>query len=492
MINYYIAVDIGASSGRLIAGMIHDGKLELEEIHRFPNYFKNDGTYDFWDIDNLIQEIFIGLERAKKNGIEKATLGIDTWAVDYVLINRKGNKLRNPVSYRDKRTTHAIEQLTRKIPKQKIYEKTGIQFQNFNTLFQLFVEEEDLLKQTDKILLIPDYIGYCLTGKAVMEETNASTTQLLNMKTRSFDRELLEVIQVRENQFAPLVEPGTFLGTIKEDWYQKYDLPECRVITVATHDTASAVIGTPAIGENWVFISSGTWSLLGMELDRPIMSDLSFQENYTNEWGAFKKYRFLKNIMGLWMVQSVRKNYDDQYSYEEMAELAKEVKPFQQFIDVNDSRFINPNNMIQEIKNYCEETGQTIPKTVGEITSAIYHNLALYYAKEIEKLEKITNKEIDSINIVGGGSNIDYLNQITSSLSGKTVHAGPAEATAIGNLLIQMIASGEIKNIQEGRHLIRNSFSIKTYEPKNDQFNRVYEEYKAFLKKVDRKGIQID
>lgn len=479
----YIAVDIGASSGRLILGRMNNKKkLILKEIHRFPNGFKNDGIYDFWDIDDLINEIFVGLEKAKKMGIKRATLGIDTWAVDYVLVDRHGKKLRNPVSYRDKRTANAIEDLTTNIPKQLIYEKTGIQFLNFNTLYQLFVEDKELLKQTDKIMLIPDYIGYVLTGKAVTEITNASTTQMLNLKERRFDKDLLSAVHVREEQFAPLVESGTPLGFIKRNWHDRYDIPDCQVITVATHDTASAVLGTPGFGENFAYISSGTWSLLGMELMAPKNSEDVFRENYTNEWGAYGTYRFLKNIMGLWMVQSVRRNYGNQYSFAEMANMATVVEPFQQFIDVNDSRFSNPENMIEEIQNYCRETSQTVPQTVGEITAAIYCNLALYYANEIEKLEHLTNRKIDCIHIVGGGSNIEFLNQLTSDLSGKTVYAGPDEATAIGNILVQMITTNKLKDIQEGRKLIRDSFTIKSYLPKGHLFEKTYADYKKFLK----------
>jgi rhamnulokinase len=481
---YYLALDIGASSGRLISGSLVDGTLELNEIHRFDNGLIQKNGHDYWDIDYLINELFVGLEKAKKLGITKAMLGIDTWAVDYVLLDKTGNKLKNPISYRDHRTNGVIEEFTKKISKRKIYEKTGIQFQQFNTLYQLYREEQSLLLKADKIMLIPDYIGFCLTGKAVTEVTNASTTQLLNLKQKRFDNDLLKKIHVSEKKFPPLIEAGTVLGRLKKEWYERYDLPDCEVITVATHDTASAVIGTPAIGEKWAFISSGTWSLLGAELTIPENGMAAFQENYTNEWGAYNTYRFLKNIMGLWMVQSVRRNIHNQYTFGEMADLASQVVPFQQFIDVNHPRFTNPENMIIEIQNFCRESGQTVPQSIGEIVSAIYCNLALYYANEIKKLESIIGKKIDSINIIGGGSNIAYLNQLTSTLSNKTVYAGPSEATAIGNIIVQMITTGLLQDVKEGRQLIQKSFDIKSYHPDiNESYKSVVNQYQTFLEK---------
>lgn len=478
----YLAIDIGASSGRLIAGSMTDGILQLKEIHRFENGFIKENGHDCWDMDYLIKEIFIGLEKAKQLGITKAKLGIDTWAVDYVLVDKTGKKIKNPISYRDHRTDGAIEEFTKIIPKEKIYKKTGIQFLQFNTLYQIYRENRKDLQKAHKIMLIPDYVGFVLTGKAVTEETNASTTQMLNVEQKTFDQELLSAVHIHEDHFPPLVTAGTVLGRLKKEWHEQYDLPDCEVITVATHDTASAVVGAPAIGDHWAFISSGTWSLLGTELSEPKKGKHAFQENYTNEWGAYGTYRFLKNIMGLWMVQCVRREMENKYSFAELAQLAKQVEPFQQFMDVNDHRFTNPENMIAEIQNYCKETGQKVPQSTGEIVSAIYCNLALYYANEIEKLEEITGKKIDSVNIIGGGSNVGFLNQLTSTLSNKTVYAGPDEATSIGNLIVQMITNGDVQNIEEGRKLIRNSFKIKSYQPdKNHSYRSVLQQYKAFI-----------
>ena len=279
----YVAVDIGASSGRLMLGQLEDGKLKLQEMHRFKNGFEFKNNHDRWNIDYLIDEIFKGLEKIKESGYTEVSLGIDTWAVDYVLVGKDGKKLQDPISYRDKRTSNSINELTTEVSKEYIYKKTGIQFLNFNTLYQLFEEDKELLKKTDKIMMIPDYIGYILTGKAVTEITNASTTQMLSLREGLFDKNLLEKVNVSSDQFAKLVDAGTVLGNLKEDWYSKYELPKVNVVTVATHDTASAVIGTPCEGQHWAYLSSGTWSLIGTELNIPENGAKAFKENYTNE-----------------------------------------------------------------------------------------------------------------------------------------------------------------------------------------------------------------
>ncbi|MCI1859458.1 MAG: rhamnulokinase [Sporolactobacillus sp.] len=482
--NNYIAVDIGASSGRLILGRLDDRKkLELKEIHRFANGFTKEKGHDRWAIDQLIHEIFIGLEKAKKLGVDKAKVGIDTWAVDYVLVGMDGRKIQNPISYRDQRTHHAIQELTADLPKEYIYKKTGIQFLELNTLYQLYKENKDDLKKTDRILMIPDYIGYVLTGNAVTEVTNASTTQMLNLREGLFDKDLLAKVNVYPEQFPRLVESGTVLGPIRHTWRLRYDLPDCEVITVATHDTASAVVGTPGQGDDWAFLSSGTWSLLGKELNVPENGPEAFRENYTNEWGAYGTYRFLKNIMGLWIVQCIRREQNNRDSFAEMAAQATRVKPFQQFINVNDPRFANPPSMIGALQSYCRETGQPVPQTTGELVAAAYCNLALFYANELGKLAQIIKQPIHVLHIVGGGSNVAFLNQLTSTLAGMTVKAGPSEATAIGNLLVQMISSGEVRNVAEARKLTARSFPIETYRPEAGRYAGVLDSYKHFIER---------
>ncbi|ATO56304.1 rhamnulokinase [Loigolactobacillus coryniformis subsp. coryniformis] len=482
--NTYVAVDIGASSGRLILGTVNEGKLKLEEVHRFKNGFTTEDGHDCWQIDHLVQEILTGLEKIKARGINRVNLGIDTWAVDYVLVDEEGHKLHNPIAYRDARTNSAITNLTSALPKEYIYEKTGIQFQNFNTLYQLYTEDKEKLEETDKIMMIPDYLGYILTGNAVTEVTNASTTQMLNLRQGLFDKDLMSEVSVEADQFPHLVEAGTLLGSVRRKWRKRYDIPETDVITTATHDTASAVVGTPGFGDNWAFLSSGTWSLLGAELNTPENGLAAFRENYTNEWGAYGTYRFLKNIMGLWIIQKVKEELNDQYSFAELAALAEKETSFKLFIDVNDLRFQNPDNMIQELQTYAAETNQFVPKTPGELARAIYDNLSLYYADSVHKLSVIIGRPITTLNIVGGGSNVALMNQLTADLADVTVVAGPSEATAIGNIIVQMITSGEVKDVVAGRHLIADSFDLKTFTPQNDAYSGVLAKYQAFLASV--------
>ncbi|MFV9831471.1 rhamnulokinase [Bacillus stercoris] len=463
----YTAIDIGASSGRIMVGELKEGKLDIQEIHRFANGFSQRDGHCFWDIDHLLKQILQGLQKVKTLGYEHCTVGIDTWAVDYVLMDEKGNQLREAISYRDRRTDHTIDKLEHTLSKAKIYQKTGIQFQPFNTIYQLYEENRELLKKTDKIVMVPDYLGYCLTGKAVTEITNASTTQLLNVSTGKFDPELLEAVSVHEQQFAPLTEPGYELGKLRKDWFPDYDLPACKVMTVATHDTASAVIATPGVNDGWAYISSGTWSLIGVENKTPVITDLALKNNYTNERGANNTIRFLKNIIGMWVIQEVRQQLQADYSFQQLAEEAEKTEPFQQFINLNDKRFLNPENMIMEIQHYCRATRQKIPRTAGELACCIYSNLAIIYAIAIKELETITEKTIEQFHIIGGGARNDFLNQLTADMSKKAVYAGPVEATAIGNLLMQMIAAKEVKDLKEARQVVRNSFPIKVFTPKN-------------------------
>ncbi|KRN27582.1 rhamnulokinase [Lactobacillus selangorensis] len=478
----FVAVDIGASSGRLVMAQISDQKLKTTEIHRFKNGFFREDGHDRWNIDQILKEILIGLEKVKRAGISKVTLGIDTWAVDYVLTDKDGHKLQNPISYRDARTQNAIHELTSTLPKEYLYEKTGIQFQNFNTLYQLYEEDQSELRQADKIMMIPDYLGFQLTGNAVTEVTNASTTQMLNLRKRLFDSDLMADVHVRDDQFPKLVESGTILGQLQKERFPEYELPDATVVTVASHDTASAVIGTPAEGDKWAFLSSGTWSLLGAETNVPENSLAAFHANYTNEWGAYGTYRFLKNIMGLWIIQRIKADLNDQYSFPELADMAQKTPGFRTFINVNDERFENPTNMIDEIQAYARETKQFVPQTPGELARTVYDNLALCYAAELGQLSQILKQPFETLNIVGGGSNVELLNQLTSSLANINVVAGPTEATAIGNILVQMISTGDVKNVQAARALIRTSYPLKKYVPqKSQQLEQVLAQYKQFL-----------
>ncbi|WP_161980741.1 rhamnulokinase [Streptococcus sp. S784/96/1] len=461
---YHVAVDIGASSGRVILADTRQS-LELTEIHRFKNGFTKQNGHDRWNVSQLLNEILAGLEKVKTKGVMDCTVGIDTWAVDYVLLDKEGNLLEEPIAYRDARTQGMMEKVFESIPKNVVYEKTGIQFLNFNTLYQLCAEERELLEKSQDILLIPDYIAYRLTGQKVGEVTNVSTTQYLNIHSRDYDKDLLDVAGVSLDQLPELMETGTVIGEILPELYETYDLPKARVIAVATHDTGSAVVGVPATSENWAYISSGTWSLIGVENSEPLATQPAFEENYTNEWGAYKTYRFLKNITGMWAVQEIARMLDYQYSFAEMAEQAYQVEPFLQYINLNDDRFTNPKNMIEEIQAACRESNQIVPKTVGELVMCVYSNLALAYAHEWKVLERLTGKELEVLHIVGGGSNVKLLNQLTADVIGKPVIAGPSEATAIGNIMVQMISSGELENLAEARAWLAKNQAFDRYEP---------------------------
>ena len=461
---YHIAVDIGASSGRLILADVEERKWQLQEIHRFKNGFTRVDQHDRWDVEELFRQILGGLEKAKELGVGNCTLGIDTWAVDYVLL-KDGKALAQPIAYRDKRTEKVMEKVFQKLPAKNIYEKTGIQFLNFNTLFQYVSEDPPLLEEADTSLLIPDYLAYRLTGRQVAEVSNASTTQLLNIHHRDYDYDLLDLAGIKASQLPDLVETGTYLGPLLRENFKDYKLPYVEVYAVATHDTASAVVGVPATSKDFAYISSGTWSLIGAELTSPIVTKESQEANYTNEWGAYQTYRFLKNITGMWTVQEIARCLDYQYSYAEMAEQASQVAPFEQYVNLNDERFTNPEQMIQEIQAYCRETGQKVPESVGELTMCVYSNLALIYGAEWKRLEKLTGKSFEALHIVGGGSNVALLNQLTANVIQKPVIAGPGEGTAIGNLLVQLIASGTFSNLGEARAFLKEEIPLKEFFP---------------------------
>jgi len=465
--NTHIAVDIGASSGRLVLGTLADGRVKLEEFHRFSNGFTERNGSCFWDIDYLFDQIIAGLQKAKAQGITSCTLGIDTWAVDYVLINSEGKRVQEVYAYRDRRTDHVMDEVAKLISPSEVYRKTGIQQLTFNTLYQLYAHNREELAKADRILLVPDYLYYRLSGRKINETTNASTTQLLNLDTRDFDQDLLSLLHLRRDQFAELTEPGTVLGPISEHLKEIYGLPDCQLICAATHDTASAVLGVPVqSGRSSAYLSSGTWSLLGVELSEPLNNSKSLEANYTNEWGAYGTFRFLKNIMGLWLIQEIRRLEEGGFSFAELAALAEAAEPFRSLIPCNDPRFLNPPDMREEIRKACAETGQPVPETTGQLARCIFDSLALSYRTYLEELEELTVRKIEVLQIVGGGANNELLCQLTADVTGREVSAGPAESTALGNLIVQMISTGEISDINEARAIIGTSFAIQGYAPR--------------------------
>ena len=463
MSNYYLGIDIGASSGRHILAHMEDGKLLLEEVFRFPNGNKDAGDEKVWDVDELFENIVKGLCECKRLGKIPMSVGIDTWGVDFVLLDQEGKRIGNAVSYRDKRTTGIDKKVNEYISDEDLYKRTGIQKQPFNTIYQLMAVRETApggLKKADSMLMIPDYFNYLLTGIKKQEYTNATTTGLINPATNDWDYELIDMLSYPRHIFKEIIKPGTVLGHFLPEISKRVGF-DALVCAPATHDTGSAVMAVPTDSDDAVYISSGTWSLMGCELLSASVSDKGRIANFTNEGGFDYRYRFLKNIMGLWMIQSVRNEIGKNLSFGEICEGAKKAD-IESLVSANDDRFLAPGSMTEEIKAACHETGQQIPQNIYEFARVIYRSLAVCYKETIREMEEITGKTYSSINIVGGGSNADYLNELTALETGKTVYAGPTEATAIGNIIAQMIAAGEVKDLKTARKLVFDSFKVQT------------------------------
>ncbi|MBP5738927.1 MAG: rhamnulokinase [Abditibacteriota bacterium] len=467
MSKYFLAVDIGASSGRHILSHMENGKLILEEVHRFDNGMEDRNGHKCWDSARLFADIKAGMKKCADMGKIPAYMGIDTWGVDYVLVDKDGKDVGDAVGYRDDRTTGIDKEVYKVIPEADLYARTGIAKQVFNTIYQLVALKKEDPAQLDRaasLLMSPDYYGFKLTGKRESEYTNATTGQLVDPATKDWDYDLIEKLGLPKGIFNHLKKPGTVLGGLLPEVRAEVGF-DCQVVMVGSHDTASAVLAVPAKSDKFVYISSGTWSLLGVELKEPICNEQSRLANFTNEGGYDYRYRFLKNIMGLWMIQSVRAELGKKYSYAQLCDMAEEEKDFPSLVDAVDGRFFAPDSMIDEIKAYCAETGQPVPETVGQIATVVYKSLAACYDKTVKQLEAMTGTTYDAINIVGGGANADYLNKLTAAASGKTVYAGPTEATAIGNILCQMLACGDFRSVEEARSCVFDSFEVKTFKP---------------------------
>ena len=466
MSTYYLAVDIGASSGRHILGHLEDGKMVLEEIYRFDNGMSPKDGHLCWDADGLFGEIKAGHKRCAELGKIPVSMGVDTWGVDYVLLDKNGQRLGDAVGYRDKRTEGMDQKVYEVIPEEELYARTGIQKQIFNTVYQLMAVKEqqpELMEQAEQLLFLPDYFHYLLTGEAKTEYTEATTGQLVDPVTKDWDYEMLGKLGFKKDIFGPISLPGTVVGPFRKEVAEEVGF-SCTVMQPATHDTACAVLAVPSTEEDVIYISSGTWSLMGTEILRADCRAESRKANFTNEGGVNYRFRFLKNIMGLWMIQSVRKELPQKYSYAELCRMAEEVSDFPAVIDVNDAGFLAPGSMIQAIQDYCRAHGQAVPETPGEIATVIYQNLGRSYGETVREIEELTGKTYDKIHVVGGGSNADYLNELTARYTKKEVLAGPGEATAIGNVAVQMIAAGELKDIWDARSTIRNSFEIRSFQ----------------------------
>ncbi|MDO5291664.1 MAG: rhamnulokinase [bacterium] len=461
---YYLAVDIGASSGRHILGWMEQGKMQTEEIYRFENGMKEiDGTL-CWDIVSLRKEIINGMKKCSEAGKIPCSMGIDTWGVDYVLLDENGDVIEPVYGYRDKRTEHIKQKVVEKIKEEDLYKRTGIQYQPFNTIYQLVAQKEqnqEVLEKAKHLLMMPDYLNYYLTGVMKTEYTDASTTQLINADTKDWDTEIIETLGLKRELFGEVTMPGTVVGELKEEIKNEVGF-DLKVLQCTSHDTASAVLAVPTDKKDFIYISSGTWSLFGTELKQADCSEASRESNFTNEGGYAYRFRYLRNIMGLWMIQSLRKELHNQYDFATLCEYAKEAK-ITSIVDCNDNRFFAPKSMITEIKEYCRENNQQVPETVGELAAVIYQSLAQCYKVAAEKLESVQKKQYEAIHVIGGGSNAAYLNQLTANATKKRVYAGPSEATAIGNLMVQMLYSNEMSSVEEFRRCIANSFHIKEY-----------------------------
>lgn len=462
---YYLAIDIGASSGRHILGHLENGKLCTEEIYRFQNGAINKDGQLVWDIDRIFEHVLTGMEKCKEAGLIPFAVSIDTWGVDYVLLDNDGNRLSDVVFYRDHRNDNADKSVEKIISMKELYLRTGIQRQQFNTICQLTALQNydpELLRKTHTLLMIPDYLNFLLTGALRTEYTNASTTGLLDAISGTWDLNLIRKLNISSHIFTPISEPGTLIGPVKENIAKRIGYSPLVYMTTS-HDTASAILAVPAQSDtDFAYISSGTWSLMGTELTRPNLSYISLKYNFTNEGGYKRRYRYLKNIMGLWIVQRLKTEQAPDISYGEFSKRASE-KETAGRIDVNDSRFLSPENMLQEINTYLYESGQNTAEDVFEAASVVYRSLAECYARAISEMEDLLEKKFDVINIVGGGSNSDFLNALTAKSTGKKVLAGPSECTAVGNMLTVMISSGEINDLWEARETVRRSFEVKEY-----------------------------
>ena len=465
MEKYYLAVDIGASSGRHMLASMKDGKMQLEEVYRFPNGMDNKNGTLCWDVDRLITEIKNGLKKCKEIGKIPVSMGIDTWGVDYVLLDKDDKILGDTVGYRDSRTEGMDEKVYEVIPQDDLYARTGIQKQIFNTIYQLMAVKQshpEYLEQAETILMIPDYFNFLLTGVKMNEYTEATTGQLISPKTNDWDYELIDMLGYNSKMFRPVSMPGTVVGDFTEDVQKEVGF-NCTVVLPATHDTGSAVLAVPTNDDDAVYISSGTWSLMGIERKEADCSMESMKANFTNEGGYDHRFRYLKNIMGLWMIQSVKKEFTEDLSFAEICERAsKETIP--SIVDCNDDCFLAPESMIEAVQKFCRDTDQPVPETVGEISSVIYNSLAKCYGDTVEEIEAITGKKYSTIYVVGGGSNAGYLNELTAKYTGRKVSAGPSEATAIGNIIVQMLHDGVFASLPEARTCVKESFDVKMYE----------------------------
>lgn len=490
--NYkFLAFDFGASSGRAMLATFDGEKVVLEEKHRFSNDPVNINGSLHWDILRLFYEIKQGILKCANSGDRDIDcIGIDTWGVDYGLLDKNDKLLGNPYHYRDTRTDGMYEKAFELVSKEEMYKTTGIAFNWFNTVFQLLsakLSDDVTLANAKTLLFVPDLLNYFLTGKKRMEYTIASTSQLIDPETHELAEDMLKKLGIPTDIFPEIIYPGETVGTIKPELAEELGIGEVPVIAVASHDTGSAVASVPVVNEkDFIYISSGTWSLMGVELEKPNLSDEALAHNFTNEGGVNKTIRFLKNIMGLWLIQESRRQWDREgelLSFDELERQANEATPFASLIDPDYPAFQTPGNMPKRIREYCEKTGQKVPQTKGEVIRCVAESLAFKYRATIEGMEAVNNAKYNTIHIVGGGIKDKMICRFTANATKRVVETGPIEATSLGNVLVQAMAAGAIKDISEGRQVIKNSFDITKYEPTDsDVWDKAYDKWKNLIK----------
>ncbi len=481
----FLAFDLGAESGRSVLGRLTGSRLQTRELNRFANSPLRVVGRQHWDINALFGEIKKGLKAAlAEAGSQPLSLGVDTWGVDFGLLDQEGMILGLPYAYRDSRTEGAMDEFFKHIPRENIYRRTGIQFLPFNSLFQLFVtarDNPDTLERARSLLFMPDFFNFLLSGQRASESTIASTSQMLDAHTRTWDETILSAVGVAPSIMPDILTPGTLLGSLLPALADETGCRTTQVIATAGHDTASAVVAAPAEGRDWIYISSGTWSLMGMELPSPLISPKTLAANFTNEGGVAGTTRFLKNIAGLWLLQQCRREWSagGSLSYEELARMAEDAAPFQVFLDPDYPDFLNPPSMTEAIRRYCLRTGQPPPQDPPGTARCILESLALKYRFTLEQLRLLTAREIGRIHVIGGGSRNRTLCQFTADATGLTVLSGPAEATAVGNIMVQAMAFGFVKSLAQSRAIVLDSVKVERYSPrKKSSWDRAYERFR--------------
>lgn len=488
----YLAVDLGAESGRVIAGLFDGQHIKLDELHRFANGPISVAGTRRWDLIGLWREILIGLQQAaSKYGSKIVSVGVDTWGVDYVLLSSKEELLGQPYNYRDPRTDGIQEQAFTRVPRQEIFESTGLQFMPINTLYQLIsmqLKDPELLAMADRFLMVPDFFHWLLCGSKVVEFTNATTTQFFDPRQRDWARGLLRKFDIPVRMLPSVVTPGTSLGKLRAEVAQQTGLSRIEVVAPPAHDTASAVAAIPTdqTGKaNWAYISSGTWSLIGVEVQQAILTAEALDQNVTNEGGVDDTYRLLKNVMGLWIIQGCRRSFERKghdFSYAQLTRLAEDAEPFRSLVHPNDPAFLSPDDMASAIQNWCRDHNEPIPETEGQIVRCALESLAMKYRDVLEGIEKLTGETVEAIHIVGGGCKNTLLNQFTANACGKPVIAGPVEATALGNVLIQARTAGQIGSLAEIRDIVKANSELETFTPKDTEaWNEAYQRYQKLV-----------